>query len=141
MLDGGATLVRSHPAQLTYLNVFIVRTVPAVGQCGVFPLPVLQKQHRPQCHEQTEEDGAAMVEEPPSLEGKGDSGSSSQGLMMVLVLWSWSIYAGPPQCTRSTGKGVYPAATVISFSLGNVFFFFFFLVKNTVKEMEKWLSG
>lgn len=66
----GVTLARNRPAQLTYLNVLIVGAVPAVGQGGIFPLPVLQKQHRPQSHEQTEEDSAAMVKEPPSLEGK-----------------------------------------------------------------------
>lgn len=104
----GVTLVRSHPAQLTYLNVLVVRAVPAVGQRGVFPLPVLQKQHRPQCHEQTEEDSAAVVEEPPSLEGKADAGSS-QGLIHGLAVRSWGIF--PYRFTtmhEEHGKGSLP---------------------------------
>lgn len=50
-----------------HLYVLKLGAVPVVSQGCVGPLPELQEQHCPQGHVDAEEDGPAMVKEPPYL--------------------------------------------------------------------------
>lgn len=88
--------------QRPYLNIFKVRTIPAVTQGDIHSFPVLKESDCPQRHEDAEEDSPSMVKETASLKKRRQEWQLNGMLGQKGKLWH-----PPLECLTQNGFALY----------------------------------